>query len=327
MKIEKIGTGSSIAEAYENAKVLLGAPDEIELHQEIIQDAKKKFLGLKIEPAKVKVWYEIPDKKEETAVKEKPVKKKTEQNGIRPVKKAPATNFTKKEETENRTNKNIVCEEISENDDAADYLKKIIEGMGFTDYSLSLTKNTDADEYIYLVKCSEEGALIGRKGETLDAIQYLLRLSINKGVDDDKHRRVSVNIGNYREKRNETLKALAARSANQALKYGRNIVLDPMNPYERRVIHMAIQNIEGVTSHSVGVDAGRRVVISLEEGVKPTHPARSGYGKGPKRERYKSNRDNRQITEPYKQEITREPRKDSAGSLYGKIEIPAKTEK
>lgn len=345
MKIEKIGTGSSISEAYENAKMLLAAPDDAELHQEIIQDVKKRFLGLKIEPAKVKVWYEIPDKKEPAPVKEKPVqkpvvkkqepkvqapKKETVVEKKEPAKKAAAQAPAEAaaEKTPAVKTENFVNEEIKDSDYAAKYLRLIVEGMGIENYSLTLQRNTDTDEYVYRIECDEDGTIIGRRGETLDSIQYLLRLAINKGVEEDKHRKVSVNVGNYREKRNENLRALAARSAKQVLKYGRNVVLDPMNPYERRIIHTAIQEIEGVTSHSTGVDAGRKVVISLEEGVQPTHPSKGGYNnRGGRRDnRRGGGRGGYQKREPYKPAQTREPRKDAVGSLYGKIEIPAKNE-
>lgn len=344
MIIEQIGTGNSIAEAFENGKALLAAPEEAEIHQEIIQDAKKKLFGLKIEPAKVRVWYEIADKpkKEATPGKSAPVKEKKPQENKAvpkahtekpaPVKEktAPVKEEVKaapSKETASKAEKpvqNKIVEAISENDGAAKYLKMIIEGIGIKDYTLSLTKNTETNEYTYTIECEDDGALIGRRGETLDSIQYLLRLSINKGIDDDKHRKVSVNIGNYREKRNDNLRALAHRSAKQVLKYGRNVVLDPMNPYERRIVHTAIQEIEGVTSHSIGVDAGRKVIISLEEGVQPTHPSKGGYNKGGKRDNRRGGKGGYQKREAYQPETTRAPRKDSAGSLYGKIEIPAK---
>ena len=347
MIIEKIGTGSSIAEANQNAKELLAAPEDAELHFDVIQDAKKKFLGLKIEPAKVRVWYEVPDKKEEPkpVIKEKPVKtapkkqeakpapaKEAKRTEPKPAKKPVASAPAVKEETAEpaapQTKANYVEEQIKDTDNAANFIKKVLAGMDITDYVLTLTRNTDTNEYIYKIECEEDGTLIGRRGETLDAIQYLLRLSINKGLEDDKHRKVSVNIGNYREKRNDNLRALAARSAKQVLKYGRNVVLDPMNPYERRIIHTAIQEIEGVTSPSTGVDAGRKVVISLEEGVQPTHPSRGGYnnrgGRRDNNRRGGGSRGGYQKKEPYKPAQTREPRKDSAGSLYGKIEIPSK---
>ena len=341
MIIEKIGTGSSIAEAYENAKILLAAPDEAELHQEIIQDAKKKFFGLISEPAKVKVWYEIADKPVKEVKAEKPVakeKKQTEAKAQKPHAEKPVSKESPKaakpasvkEEApkaaplKEETKKTQEAVEISENDGAAKYLRMIIEGMGITEYKLTLSKAADSNEYIYTIECDEDGTLIGRRGETLDSIQYLLRLSINKGLDDDKHRKVSVNIGNYREKRNDNLRSLAHRSAKQVLKYGKNVVLDPMNPYERRIVHTAIQEIEGVTSHSIGQDAGRKVIISLEEGVQPTHPSKGGYNKGGRNDRRRGGKGGYQKKEAYQPETTRAPRKDTAGSLYGKIEIPAK---
>ena len=343
MIIEQIGTGSSIIEAFENGKALLAAPEEAQIHQEVIQDAKKKLFGLISEPAKVKVWYEIADKpkKAEAPAKSAPVKEKKAQEvksspkahteKPAPVKeKAPAKEENKSapvKTAEAKTEKpssNKVEEAISENDAAAKYLRMIIDGIGIKEYSLTLTKNTDTNEYTYTVECEDDGALIGRRGETLDSIQYLLRLSINKGLDDDKHRKISVNIGNYREKRNDNLRALAHRSAKQVLKYGRNVILDPMNPYERRIVHTAIQEIEGVTSHSIGQDAGRKVIISLEEGVQPTHPSKGGYNRGGRNDRRRGGKGGYQKKEAYLPETTRAPRKDSAGSLYGKIEIPAK---
>lgn len=344
MIIEKIGTGSSIAEAYENAKVLLAAPDDAELHQEIIQDAKKKLFGLISEPAKVKVWYEIADKPVKEIKTEKPFKNEKKQPEIKapaktreekpahkeapkakpaPVKvEAPVTPAPVKEEPKKAVREAI---EITENDGAAKYLRMIIEGMGISEYNLTLSKAADSNEYVYTIECEEDGTLIGRRGETLDSIQYLLRLSVNKGIDDDKHRKVSVNIGNYREKRNDNLRSLAHRSAKQVLKYGKNVVLDPMNPYERRIVHTAIQEIEGVTSHSIGQDAGRKVIISLEEGVQPTHPSKGGYNNRGRNDRRGGGRKGGfQKKEAYQPEVTRAPRKDTAGSLYGKIEIPSK---
>ncbi len=209
---------------------------------------------------------------------------------------------------------------------ARTYLKAIIEGMGITDYTVDREEN-DKD-IIYNINCEEDyGILIGRRGETLDAIQYLVRLTAKKSGDEVDGARISVNVGNYREKRAENLRALAAKHAKTVLKYGRNVALEPMNPYERRIIHTAIQEIEGVTSHSVGYDSDRKVIISLEEGVKPTHARsdsynrRGGYNKGRQgggRGGYNKGGDRRNSAPSAP---TRAPRKDSEGSLYGKIEI------
>ena len=346
MLFEKIGTGNSISEAFENAKLQLSAPEDAELHQEIIQDAKKKLFGLRTEPAKVRVWYETKDAPVKEvkqsapapAAEKKPVEKKTApEKPAAPAKKAasekkpaPAKPAVKAVEEEK-----LVEIEIADNDKAVAFLRNIINGMGISDFSISLAKNETDNEYIYTVDCkNEDGTVIGRRGETLDAIQYLLRLSMNKGLAEDKNRKVSVNIGNYREKRNDNLRALAQKNARNVLKYGRNAVLEPMNPYERRIIHTTVQGIEGVTSYSTGVDANRRVIISLEEGVQPTNPGKGGYNRGGGRGGYNNrggrnggNRGGYQKREPYQPSTTRAPRKDTAGSLYGKIDISSDGDK
>ncbi len=111
------------------------------------------------------------------------------------------------------------------------------------------------------------GMLIGHHGETLDALQYLTSLANTRGADEEnRKRRVTVDIGGYREKRAETLRTLARRMSARVLKYKRSVTLEPMNPYERRIIHSEVQNIEGVTTHSIGTDTDRRIVISLDRG-------------------------------------------------------------
>lgn len=106
------------------------------------------------------------------------------------------------------------------------------------------------------------GILIGRRGETLDALQYLTSLNVNHGKDD--YTRVTLDTENYRAKREEALKRLANRMANRAVKTGRKVVMEPMNPYERRILHSALQQNEAVTTHSEGDEPNRHVVISLK---------------------------------------------------------------
>ncbi|MBQ7689567.1 MAG: Jag N-terminal domain-containing protein [Clostridia bacterium] len=347
MRIEQTGTGVTVEEAYENAKVLLAAPEDVEIHKEIIQFPKKKLFGLKTEPAKVTAWYEKEDpapkpvkQQERPAKQEKqnaPKQAKPAQKKEQPKAAAPAKTEQPKAAPEEELTRTPVA--LPENDRTAAYLKMIVSGMGIEQCEISLEKIEETEEFVYNISCgTADGVLIGRRGETLDAIQYLVRLSENKGLDENKHRKISVNVGDYREKRNDNLRALAAKNARRVLKYGRNVALEPMSPYERRIIHTAIQGIEGVTSHSVGSDANRKVIITLEEGVKPTNPSKGGYGKdrsGYARDRggYARDRGGRrdggrgyQKREPYQPAVTREPRKDSEGSLYGKIEIPPKTE-
>ena len=106
------------------------------------------------------------------------------------------------------------------------------------------------------------GILIGRRGETLDAIQYLTSLQVNRGNED--YIRVVLDTENYRAKREDSLRRLAMRMANRAQKTGRRVVMEPMNPYERRVMHTALQDHPAVTTHSEGEEPNRRVVITLK---------------------------------------------------------------
>lgn len=305
---EAIATAATRDEAIEKAKAALNAPLDADVKFDIIQDAQKKVLGIfGGKDAKVRAYYEAPDeviKETKKAAPKAPVK----------AAEAPA--------------KKVEKAAISSDDDAAirNYLTTIIKGMGIED--ITVTSHEEEEETVYeLITNESHGALIGRHGETLDAVQYLVRLFANKNTQGKK--KVSLNIGDYREKRAESLKEFAARSASQVLKYGRNVKLDPMNPYERRIIHTAIQAIEGVTSHSVGYDSERRVVITLEEGVQPTHGDRrrggnnrggkGGYNRG-------GNRGGRK--ESYKPNVPadRAPKSDLAGSRYGKIEVKKATD-
>ncbi len=208
---------------------------------------------------------------------------------------------------------------------AKDYVATILKNLGVEEAEISV--EADEEEVRISISCGDDyGSVIGRRGETLDAIQYLTRLVINRGSEE--YKRVSINVGNYREKRENTLKALARKNAAKVRKYGRNVVLEPMNPYERRIIHTTVQEIEGVTSHSVGSDSERKVVITLEEGVKPTNGGgynrgRGGYNKGGRGGYRGGNRGgyNRSESSDAPSAPARAPRSDSAGSLYGKIEI------
>ncbi len=213
---------------------------------------------------------------------------------------------------------------------AKDYISTILASLGIEESTIEI--EADDEDVRISISCGDDyGSVIGRRGETLDAIQYLTRLVINRGSED--YKRVSINVGNYREKRENTLRSLARKNAAKVRKYGRNVVLEPMNPYERRIIHTTVQEIEGVTSHSVGSDSERKVVITLEEGIKPTNGSsynnrgRGGYNKGGNRGGYnkggsRGGYNNRRNDNPAEASApARAPRSDSAGSLYGKIEI------
>ena len=121
----------------------------------------------------------------------------------------------------------------------------------------------EADETLHVRMMGDTlGVLIGRRGETLDALQYLTSLHVNKGRDG--YLRVSLDSENYRAKREEALRKLAMRMAQRARKTGHRVVLEPMNPYERRILHSALQGNPYVQTHSEGEDPYRRVIITLK---------------------------------------------------------------
>ena len=126
-------------------------------------------------------------------------------------------------------------------------------------------------------------SLIGHHGDTLEAFQYLVNLAANKKDDEGRQStRITINIENYREKREETLRKLAAKMAAKVKKTGKNVALEPMNAYERRIIHAEIQKIEGVSTNSVGTEGNRRVIIFPEGATKPTE-AKTERKPAPKR--------------------------------------------
>jgi len=132
---------------------------------------------------------------------------------------------------------------------------------------------TDNESSISVVLTGREmGALIGRRGETLDAIQHLTNYVINRGTTGRV--RINIDAENYRQRRNETLENLAARTAGKVVKYRRNVTLDPMNAYERHVIHSALQNHENINTYSVGSEPNRRIVVAY--GRSKENEGRSG---------------------------------------------------
>ena len=231
---EAIGTGASVEEALEAAKTALGAPEDADVMTEVLELPKKKTLGIfGGAPAKARAYYEVPDEVEisvEEPVKAKPAQKKED-------KKAPVSAPVKVEDSEPKTYTGATSEMGKV---AKDYVSAILKGMGVEDVDVNVTE--DEESISIDLDCGNGyGYIIGRRGETLDAIQYLTRLVINKGKDD--YRRVSINAGNYRQKREDTLRELAKKQAEIVKKYGRNAVLYPMNPYERRIINTTVQEI------------------------------------------------------------------------------------
>ena len=166
-----------------------------------------------------------------------------------------------------------VIYQIGPEDEALDFVRTLINNMGIdatAEISRSLSSSGDR-----MINISGEGAgvLIGHHGDTLDSLQFLVNLAVNRGGEDENregYTRIVVDIENYREKREDTLRQLARSMANRVKKYKKNITLEPMNPYERRIIHSEVQNITNVSTVSIGQDSSRRVVIFYTENGQPT---------------------------------------------------------
>ena len=316
---EAIGVAASVDDARKMAVENLHAPIDADVKVEILTFPKKKVLGLfGGADAKVRAYYDdgVEEKKEAPKAenksapapqkKEAPAKKNAEK---KPQPKKEAKKEAPKKETVKKETAPAVDFSAIEpvENDATEYLKSVLVGMGFTDVGVTAR---EAEEDVYFeITCGEDyGNIIGRRGETLDALQYLTRLFVNRANDNNK--RVALNVGDYRARREETLRALAKRQAQRVLKYGRSSSLEPMNPYERRIIHTAIQEIEGVTSHSVGEGDRRRVVVTPEGGEK-----RGNYRN--------DRRGSRERKAPYVPQVSaeREQKVDAvSSSRYGKIE-------
>lgn len=313
---EAIGVAATVDDARKMAVENLHAPIDADVKVEILTFPKKKVLGLfGGADAKVRAYYDdgVEEKKEAPKAEKKSAPQKKEApakkaNDKKPQPKKEAKKEAPKKETVKKETAPAVdfsAIEPKENE-ATEYLKSILVGMGFTDVGVTAR---EAEEDVYFeITCSEDyGNIIGRRGETLDALQYLTRLFVNRANDNNK--RVALNVGDYRARREETLRALAKRQAQRVLKYGRSSSLEPMNPYERRIIHTAIQEIDGVTSHSVGEGDRRRVVVTPEG--------------GDRRGNYRNDR-RREKRAPYVPEVSSEPREQKvdavSSSRYGKIE-------
>ena len=158
----------------------------------------------------------------------------------------------------------------------------------------------------------EMGMLIGKRGITLDSLQYLVSLVINKKTED--YVKVKIDTENYRQRRKETLENLARNLAHKVKRIHKSVVLEPMNPYERRVIHSTLQNDKFVETHSEGEEPYRKVVISLKPGLEKEYDKKKKYGYGNK-SRYKNNGDYRKYNNPYRKNYNRDDQDNETVSV------------
>ena len=248
-------TGKTEEEAIRKGLEQLGLERD-DVSVEILERARSGFLGIGSSPAKVRVTYEldIAEEPKPEAPKAKPAEKKPEP---KPAEKKPEPKAEEK--------KTEPAAPACDNDDARrikDFLTGLLEHMD----SAAEVKvyEEEKNRYKVILEGQKLGALIGRRGETLDAIQQLTNYVVNSGRD--KHLRIHVDAENYRAKREQSLESLANKVAGKVLKYRRSVTLEPMNAYERHVIHAALQDVPGVNTYSIGTEPNRRVVVAYERG-------------------------------------------------------------
>ena len=264
-------TGKTEDEAIQNALRQLGL-DRDDVSVEILERAKSGFLGLGSCPAKVRVGYGPEEEEEVLAPAPAPKEKPQEERPKPPKAEKPPRQERKPAETpapapEEKTRQSAPVQTLGEevDDEKAQAIRKFLSG-------LLEQMESAAEIHIYLLEKGRYkvflegeklGALIGRRGETLDAIQQLTNYSINRGSEKNRAR-VQVDAENYREKREQSLERLAEKVAGKVTKYRRNVTLEPMNAYERHVIHTALQDTPSVTTFSIGTEPNRRVVVSYD---------------------------------------------------------------
>ena len=273
-------TGKTTEEAIANALAQLGmSRDDVSV--EILAQAKSGFLGLGASPAKVRVTYGPDEATMDDVVLptfEKPVKKEAApKKAAQPQKSEPKKPAEKKPEAKKQEPKK--AEPAEKGDSAPAKAEENLplcedkNAQRITAFLTGLLQHLESDaqvkvyevekgRYKVILDGDKLGQLIGRRGETLDAIQQLTNYAINdKG---EKRVRIQVDAENYRAKREASLESLAAKVAGKVTRYRRSVTLEPMNAYERHVIHAALQDTAGVTTYSIGTEPNRRVVVAYD---------------------------------------------------------------
>lgn len=309
---EAIATGDNVDAAFANACARLGV-ETVDAEFEILEMPQKKTLGLfGGRPAKVRAYIEVPDPAPAPAPKPAPIP--VEKAAPQPEAPAPAKPVDSSPASEGGT---------GPAESAAAYLKQVLAGMGLPDATVEI-KPAESGASLTL-NGGDIGFVIGHRGETLDALQYLASLVANHS--GGSYFRLTLDVGNYREKRRETLEALGRKMAYRAVKSGRNSSLEPMNPYERRIIHTAVQEVEGAKSWSEGQDQARHVVIGPEGGERyqprrDNHRGKPGYNnnRGFDRDR-RGGRPQRGAQQNQAPRSGGPKSDDPSAPIYGKIEV------
>lgn len=247
--MKKEFTAKTVEEAKSLAAAEFGVPAE-EIEFDILEQPRKGLFGLK-GSARVLAEYEAPAAAEPAAPADEPEEE-------------PSPASFEEDENESAPAElpaDFSIENSAKVQAAKKYLTDVLHALGLENFEINALRR---DGNIVLDITGEKlGVVIGRRGETLDSLQYLTILASNR--TEESYCRISIDCNGYRDKRHETLESLAKRTSAKVLKQGRKIALEPMNPYERRIIHSCVAEIEGVSSHSTGVEPYRKVVIYADK--------------------------------------------------------------
>lgn len=264
MLCEYIAKGKTIDDAVANGLEKIGLErDDVSI--EVLETPEKGFFGIGASPAVVKLSYEgiAPVITDEPEVEQKADKK---------ADKADKKAEKKAEKAEKKASKNKKGFKKAES--STEFVSEVIKLMGYEDLDIEASESENGLDVT--VSGEEAGSLIGHRGETLNALQYLVSLFENRENED--YSKINLDILGYREKRKVTLEKLARRMAITAVKSHRNIYLDPMPNYERKIIHAALQDFNGVSTYSTGVEPARKVVIAYNGGKGGKHHGKRGNG-------------------------------------------------
>lgn len=251
-------TGKTERDALNKALKELGL-EEDDISIEVITRAKTGFLGIGSCPAKIRVTYEVPD--EPAPVAEEPAPTVEPEAPAEPMPAAESVPAPTAEPVEAPVEAPVMEADPERKEKIETFLTGLLERLEVP-AEIKLQVNEAGIYQVELVG-KNLGALIGRRGETLDAIQQLTSYCVNRG--QSKRVRIHVDAEGYREKREQSLQRLALKVAGKVVKYRRNVTLEPMNAYERHVIHTALQDVAHVTTYSTGTEPNRRVIVAYEK--------------------------------------------------------------
>lgn len=260
-------TGRSEDAAVQNALAQLGL-DRDSVSVEVLERAKSGFLGFGSAPAKVKVTYEVPDE-EAPAPQPEPVPPKQPDPAPAPKAAPEAVREPVPEKAVPAAAPAAPAAEAApapaaQSGDVEERIRAFLSGLLAqmeVQADIVIAPRTE-NGILVTLEGQKLGALIGHRGETLDAIQQLTNYAVNTG--SDKRIRIQMDAENYRAKREQSLESLAGKVAAKVAKYRRSVTLEPMNAYERHVIHAALQDVKGVTTYSIGTEPNRRVVVAYD---------------------------------------------------------------